>query len=543
MACDICAAKGWDHDEIVERCKSSVYWTNVILAQWERVEGSLIHFLVCAWLQWCIKTGKKDILLMLPRGFLKTSIMAGFAVWGWINNPERRILLIHASGEEAAKLVPVIQTIIMSDAVAHFFPSLVPNIRDVTWKTDAIEIPRKGNYREASLEARGVKSSITGGHFSWHFFDDIIDENISRSPLEVQRAIDFDKGSSNLFAGWEDQLRITTGTFWPGGFYEQLIESGIHETLILGAEMDDRMREFLKKTAQFVKLSPKWQEKRDAMLALPDGAPVWPEQFPEERLAREKIKEGPVGYARQILNLPLTDDEQRFRPEYFTNQYYNWGEDGESGILPSGEKLLFRKGILRATVDPGGDNPGADPSAVVVFAWYPEKAIGLVLQAWQGRLQPDRLIEKVFSIHERWEPLGLKWWGIEQAALQGWLRRFTLNEQGRRGIHFSIKPIPTGNKSKAERAIIGLQPFIANGQIFFLRNQRELVDELLSFRVVGDRLVGKSPNLVDALAMQATFLQSSVRRRDSEDPDRDIPEEGWEAPVSRHSPYGLNDRN
>jgi len=543
MACDICEAKGRNHDEIVEKCKGSIYWTSVYLAQWERVDGSLIHYLVCTWLLWCVKTGKKDVLLMLARDFLKTSILAAFVIWGWINDPERRVLLIHASGEQSAKLVPVLQRILQSDAMKHFFPGVVPDTTKVTWKADAIEVQRKGNYKEASLEARGIKSSITGGHYDWHLFDDPIDDNIARSPLEIARVIDFDENSPSLFDSWEKQLRITAGTYWEGGYYEHIIGKGIYEQCIFGAELDQNFRDFAARMQKIVRLTPRLQKQLDDLLAQKDGTPVWEEYFPEERLAKLRLQMGPVKYARQMQNHPITDDEQRFRPEYFTNQYYNWGEDGESGILPSGEKLSFRKAIMRATVDPGGENPGADPSAVIVFAWYPEKAVGLVLQAWQGRLQPDRLIEKVFSIHERWEPLGLKWWGIEQAALQGWLRRFTLNEQGRRGIHFSIKPIPTGNKSKAERAIIGLQPFIANGQIFFLRNQRELVDELLSFRVIGDRLVGKSPNLVDALAMQASFLQSSVRLRNPEDPDKDIPQEGWERPVNRNSPYGLNDRN
>ena len=65
------------------------------------------------------------------------------------------------------------------------------------------------------------------------------------------------------------------------------------------------------------------------------------------------------------------------------------------------------------------------------------------------------------------------------------------------------------------------------------------MDELLSFRVVGDRLVGKSPNLVDALSMQASFLQSSARQaRPEQDLDKDYPD-NWQPPVTRHSPYNL----
>jgi len=70
----------------------------------------------------------------------------------------------------------------------------------------------------------------------------------------------------------------------------------------------------------------------------------------------------------------------------------------------------------------------------------------------------------------------------------------------------------------------------------------DLVNELLTFRVVGDRLAGRSPNLIDALAMHTEFMRSSIGpKEEADETDKDEPEYGWMPVQKPVHPYGLNE--
>ncbi len=519
MACERCVAAGVDHDKARDAFKKSLYATEVGLCGWERMVGSVIHRSVCNWIQRAFESDEKNILLMMARDFLKTSTLAGIVIWQWINNPELRFLLVHASGKMSAKLIPVLQRIVEGEAFSHFFPDLVPNKKDVTWNADEMTICRQGNFKEASIEARGITSTVTGGHYDILLFDDVVDENIARSPVEILRVIDFYENSPSLFDNDKTERLLVAGTFWEGGFYEKLIGSGLFSQCVFGAESDERFREFMVRTGN------------PELAGLPDGSPVWPDHFPKDRLERLKRKMGPVKYARQMLNRPITDAEVRFKREDF--RYYNWGGDQDAAIVEARKDAFgmetesafvckFKDLQIYMTVDPAtGENLKTDESAIVVAGYHPLTGRVFVLESWASRVLPDVLIDKIIALGDKWKQHGLLKIGIEEVGFQVTLKRFLQNEMSRRGKYFSIKPIKLGNRGKAERAIDGLQPFVANHQVYFLRNQSELLRELAGLQIVQGRVVGKSPNLVDALGFHREFWRIHLDRDSEEIPEGD----------------------
>ena len=99
--CTLCESRGLDHDKQVRLFESSIYATCVGLCQWDRMNGSLIHRLVCDWNQHWIDSKVRNILNLWPRDFLKTSMVEGILIREWIKNPELRNLLMHASSKGA----------------------------------------------------------------------------------------------------------------------------------------------------------------------------------------------------------------------------------------------------------------------------------------------------------------------------------------------------------------------------------------------------------------------------------------------------------
>ena len=485
---------------MVEDCKRSLYHTAVILCQWERMVGSRIHQAALAWLQKQLDKPNQDILLMWPRDFLKTSTLAAFVIYTWIKNPEIRLLLVHSSGEEASKLVPMLERIVESSDFVHFFPELVPEDKKaIKWNESVMTVARKGNYREASLEARGINSTIVGSHYDIILFDDVVDKDIVWSPVEVQRAIDFYEHSPNLFDRKEYERLIIAGTWWEGGFYERVLQEESFASLIFGAEIDERLRKFMDSMGYEV--------------VGKDGEPAWPEYYDVERLAKRKMREGPVKYARQMLNIPATAEEVRFNRSDF--RYYNWNDTNDS-VIVEGETLPFRSLDIRMMCDPAtGENLKTCESALNVSGFHRRTGRIIVLEEWGGRVLPGDLISRILSMAKKWRQHGLQYVGIEEVGFQATLKHFLRQEMQRQGIWFSVRPIPVGNRSKAERIIDGLQPFVANHQVYFLANQSGLLKQLAELRIARGRIIGNSPDRVDALAMHTPGWKMDVERSEA----------------------------
>jgi hypothetical protein len=501
--CSLCETKGLDHDAQVKLFESSIYGTCVGLCQWDRIDGSLIHRLVCDWIQYYLDSKERNILVLLPRDFLKTSTLIGIWVREWIKNPELRNLLLHASSTVSAKVVPVVENIILRpDGFAHYFPDLVPDTNKVSWSNTEMCVARKGNYAQASLEARGIRSTTTGGHFDRLWLDDLIDEKIANSLADQKRAVISYEASDDLLDAPESELTFVAGTLWQGPFYPRLLRSKTFRTLQFGAEWDERFESFLAEMGENPDaLRPSAAEFAKAKRLGLGGPGIWSSQWPTDRLARMKKRKGYVSYCRQKLNKEVTDEEQRFKEEDFKDQWYNFDPNGR-GVIVHDRFIPWGELFIVATVDPAtGESDSTDEAAIIVAGSHEATGTIVVLDLWHGRALPDRLSDLIFKANERWKPRGLQWVGVESQGYQATYMRWLKRDQVSRRTFFALKPI-LAPESKATRIIDGLIPFISNHQIFFLRNQRDLIQEAIDFRVVGGKVMGRSPAMLDALAMQ-----------------------------------------
>jgi hypothetical protein len=88
-----------------------------------------------------------------------------------------------------------------------------------------------------------------------------------------------------------------------------------------------------------------------------------------------------------------------------------------------------------------------------------------------------------------------------------------------RGLRFTIHPVKPGNTKKGKRILDALQPFIRNRQVYFHKDHKELIDELCALNIIGGKVIGRSPNLADALAYHPNFWIRTVFDRSSIDAD------------------------
>ena len=117
-------------------------------------------------------------------------------------------------------------------------------------------------------------------------------------------------------------------------------------------------------------------------------------------------------------------------------------------------------------------------SAIVVVAPDWQGRI-FVLDAWAERTSTEKLIERMYSTHDKWQ---LKIMGGEANGMQSIFQDAVIRDARLRGKHLPLTHIyqPTGI-DKDTRIRTRLQPLIANGRLFVRQDMTELITEIEGF--------------------------------------------------------------
>jgi len=508
--CPVCSALRIDHDEIVQKCSESLFWTAYYLCEWKDLSFEL-HWAVCEWIERGLAAGKRNFLIMKPRGHLKSSIFSvAFPVHMLKADPNRRILVVSSTAPLASDKLTQAREILGRDRIAHFFPDLVPN-KDCKSTATEVEVPRTAILGEPSIRALGSSTRVVGGHYDIIIADDLVDGESEDSEQQMRQAIRWLERSNPLFHRRAEGVLIVVGTFWPGGFYEQILENPDFEHLVLGCWVDERYFRFM--------------QQMGIETSLPEGTPIYPERETTEGLLAAKRLMGPYNFSHQMENLRADSSMRTFHEEDI--QYYTLSKDGSSAVIPPFKPRLYTthtkheedgsfdaEGLtvpLRTlyrtiTVDPAtGEHSRTDESAIVVCGQDRRNGFMFVLDIWHGRVLADALIDKILDLAEQWEPHVI---APEETAFQKTLKVFMRQRMLERRLHYNIRPVTPGTKSKVFRIIDSFQPFVRKRQVYFRRGEhQDLINEMLSLQVIsgGRRFAGKSPNLVDALAYHVEF--------------------------------------
>lgn len=529
MTCRTCSESGIDHDDVVKKCLSSPAWVGRVFFDFDKLNSSF-HEAISEWLVRRLDEGKNRFLVLVPRDHLKTTLF-GISTQAWLllRNPDERILYTMATRRESQKTLSVIQKAFMSERMKHFFPKrfLDPHHPDMKATRDSMVIARPNHWREANIEALGLDSNITGGHFTKQIFDDLIDATMKNSIVEQERAIDFLKDSTNLLVDMKNDVRIIIGTLWEGEFYDWLLyRSGLashYERLILGCYVDARYRDFLESIGK--------------KTTLRDGDPIWPEQFNRETLERIRLEQGSAKFSRQFLNLPTEDDYQRFRKSDFI--IYDISPDREWVMIGSGEnatKIPTSRLKITMVIDPAtGEGKKSDETAISVTGKDDKTGFIFVLEDWAARSLPHQTIDQIFALAKKWD---VRIVAPEDVSYQKVFKHFLKEEMNlRNGVKFSIRPVKPGNASKGTR-IEGLEPYVRAGQVCVRKEHLNgVVKEAEDVVIVRGQVQGRSPNRLDALAYQTEFWGGTRRPPKKQD---DIEE--WDANIREESQtraYGL----
>jgi predicted phage terminase large subunit-like protein len=227
----------------------------------------------------------------------------------------------------------------------------------------------------------------------------------------------------------------------------------------------------------------------------PDGTALWPEWWPLAKLMEEKEMYESIGkvsmFYREYMCQITGDDEALFLEKdlrYWNGElFYQTASDGEkNAFLRIANLKNYKKEIIQ-TYDPPKVVPvnittGIDPaSSVTAAADYSvifNQAVDkdknrFTLPYFRKRVRPLELANTILENFKKYNSSVTR---IESTGYQEMLRDWVREHEYMPGLE--VKETPRTSKSNR---LEQLQPLFAQGKIYVMENQTELIDELLLF--------------------------------------------------------------
>jgi hypothetical protein len=142
---------------------------------------------------------EEDHLDLWPRNHLKTTFMKGRVVQLVLQNPNNRVAIWSRTAGLARKELKSIKKWLFHRKLVNLFPEILAHddgtpLGELEWEKsdqDGMTIRRLDEYgyipQEHQIEVYGIEATVTGNHYDYHIYDDIINEQSVRTPDQLEK--------------------------------------------------------------------------------------------------------------------------------------------------------------------------------------------------------------------------------------------------------------------------------------------------------------------------------------------------------------------
>jgi predicted phage terminase large subunit-like protein len=312
--------------EVRERAKNDLnYFAKLVNPGYMYGE---VHREIFRWMEEYTLFGQGDLtsnkLIMLPRGHLKSHMVATWVAWIILRHPEVTVLYISATAELAETQLFAIQNILASDTFTRFFPEYInpqEGLRE-RWSQRKLSVDhperRRQGIRDATVSTAGLTTNTTGWHADIIVADDlVIPEN---AYTEEGRESVVKKASQFTSIRNAGGFTMACGTrYFPTDIYytwkNQVYDVYDDEGILI-----DR--------------KPVWEIKEYRVED--DGAFIWPRTVRNDNKA--------FGFDKQILARIQAEYSDRVQ---FYAQYYNDPNDPDSNRIETNKFQYYNPRFLK----------------------------------------------------------------------------------------------------------------------------------------------------------------------------------------------------
>ena len=252
------------------------------------------------------------ILVIWPRGFGKSQVVAGYAAWRIGRNPNIRIIFCANMEDIAETHLARVEAILRGSAYKRIFGDLIPTVLrqpGSTWSDSAKTVIRDRLMPHPTLLAVGAASAVGLGHrCDLMVWDDVVDEQSATSPAEREhlwRWLWIQAYPALLPSG---QLLIDGTRFGQEDAYAHML-SPEAEGHLIGAP---RFR-YIERRA--LEMDEEGEEHS-----------IWPSRFPTDYLKTERAI-NPIAFETAFQNNPMDVAEAILREdwiEYVESEHVPW---------------------------------------------------------------------------------------------------------------------------------------------------------------------------------------------------------------------------
>lgn len=464
---------------------------------------------------WQIK-GRRERLVLYPRGHLKTTLISQAHLIQWIiNYPDIRILLSCATGDQVEKVVRAIKGVFQyNDAFRDIFPDFCPpreKSNDFGSKDQFITPARTMTRGEPTLFSVTVGKTIAGYHPDVIFHSDLVDKENVKTPGGIQDVIEHFKYMNPLLERYSARAfcakckKVVHAD--PSGKMAdkcpkcssevQIFPATRGFTYVEGTPYDfgDLHNMLLSDPAykDWLKVIKPAQED------YPKGKILWPHRFPPEELEKIRKEIGDWLFSAQYLMKCVPQGDGLCDPK-------------ELIFIPAKVmKDLMPRLRLHVTIDLHGmENNKGNDFTVMTLGGFDRDGRLYIPEIKLGRFNPEEVIANIFDFHRRYpQIIDFK---VEKDAHARVLLPFLKREMSKRQSFPTIWPIKRDTNVSKKQRIRGLRPWLKTKTVVFsdglgLAVMQELMDEVAKFP---SESAGVHDDILDTLADQMQNQEGGV---------------------------------
>ena len=438
----------------LELCQTDLFYLGRDILGYEDAEDTP-HQELCDFIE--MDYPKK--LLVGCRGIYKTCFgTVARAIQLTLRDPNVRILIVQNNADNASKTVEEIRDHFENnEKLKRIRPNMIPEkVSDTKWTTKALTLIRTKRFREPTIMAAGIGTSLTSLHFDYILGDDVVSAGkddmkegglMILRPEEVEKAIGWYKITMKGLAinrrGHKTQVQFIVNRWGVEDFANHILKEHIRS-----------------------KDNPTGFECKVMAAHREDGTLLWPSVMTDEYLIESHLDMGDFMFNTQMECRPFNPAQRGFQPE--NNVFW----DGH--LPPNFENRNYR---IYALMDIADMTKAASCYTAMVILWVDE-----LNHIWVGEAVREKLdtVGKIALIHRFVKQYDLKSVCIEENLHKDLLRHVLKDEMKKAGIKYRIEPLTHKNRNKEAR-IMRLQPHHECGALHVKRSHKHLLQEMREF--------------------------------------------------------------
>lgn len=490
--------------------------------------------------------GKRRLLLLDPRGFLKTTINCTAHVIQWIlNYPEITLIVFQSTSEKVKDIIRGIKEHFQYNAVFRaLFPDYVPqkSIRDWGNKSEFfcpteeerarrlqkyLKSPQHKDFlhstKDATVTGISIDEGTSGRHIDVIKASDLVETNNSKTEMQLSDVIYNFRMAEKLLVKSNGWIDVEGTRYHFADLYGDLITKYVGDESIKPAVTDQYRKQWkvsirgcYKKNYSLMgpnytpQYTPEEMELPEELTDKGEYISIWPERYPVEELEQERGTD-PLIFSMQRLNDPSDPTGKTLFP--LDQGLYIAREDFRK--IP-----IYEHTVTVDTAEKTGEKN--DYSVICVCAWDGDGRCYLH-DVRVGKYEPSELLDHLFDVNTRYKPSKIL---IEEVGYVIGLKIEIQRRQDMKGIFLPIEFIrKTKTMNKKDRIKNTLQPVWQNKRISVVKfDKKDELQKRYPFHFLFERQCKQFPkahdDILDALTDQfhgRTWFGKNIARPDGND--------------------------